>query len=134
MLPGFDVGAHFHTNGEELFYILEGELDLMAFEPRVRTTDSWNAWTSKTGAQVVHGRPGSCMFVPTGCPHAFANPKDRPARMLFLFSPAGHEHYMEEMGKVLARSGPPDQAAIAALRERHDIHQLTPVLPGRRTP
>ncbi len=131
--PGFDVGAHFHTNGEELFYILEGELDLLAFEPRVRTTDGWGAWTSKTGAKVVHGGPGSCMFVPTGCPHAFANPRDRPARMLFLFSPPGHEHYMAEMGNLLARAGPPDQAAITALRERYDIHQLTPVVPGRRT-
>jgi oxalate decarboxylase/phosphoglucose isomerase-like protein (cupin superfamily) len=35
--PGFDVGAHLHRNAEELFYVLEGQLDLLAFEPRVRT-------------------------------------------------------------------------------------------------
>ena len=32
--PGFDVGAHLHRTAEELFYVLEGELDLLAFEPR----------------------------------------------------------------------------------------------------
>ena len=32
--PGFDVGAHLHRNAEELFYVLEGQLDLLAFEPR----------------------------------------------------------------------------------------------------
>ena len=28
MAPGFDVGAHRHAEAEEIFYILEGELDL----------------------------------------------------------------------------------------------------------
>jgi hypothetical protein len=35
--PGFDVGAHVHDVGEEIFYIVEGELDLFAFEPIDRT-------------------------------------------------------------------------------------------------
>jgi len=51
--------------------------------------------------------------------------------MLFQVSPPGHEHYFEEMGELLADSEPPDQAAIAALRARHDIHQLTPLVPNR---
>src|SRR5712691_9962612 len=36
--PGFDVGAHRHAEAEEIFYILAGELDLLAFEPRIRTS------------------------------------------------------------------------------------------------
>jgi uncharacterized cupin superfamily protein len=44
--PGFDVGAHRHTEAEELFYIIEGELDLLAFEPRTRTEGDWTAWES----------------------------------------------------------------------------------------
>jgi len=35
--PGFDVGAHVHRAGQELFYVLEGELGLLAFEPQGRT-------------------------------------------------------------------------------------------------
>ena len=34
--PGFDVGAHRHAEAEEIFYILAGELDLLAFEPRMQ--------------------------------------------------------------------------------------------------
>ena len=30
--PGFDVGAHRHAEAEEIFYILEGELDLLALD------------------------------------------------------------------------------------------------------
>ncbi len=128
--PGFDVGAHLHREAEELFYILDGELDLLAFEPRVRTTGDWSSWESATGARVVRGGPGCVMLVPAGCPHAFANPGPGPARMLFQVAPSGHERYLEELAELLAQPGPPDQAAIASLRARHDIEQLTPLLAG----
>lgn len=124
--PGFDVGAHLHDQAEEVFYVLDGELDLLAFQPIAETNDDWRTWRSKTGATVFRGGPGSFMFVPAGCPHAFFNPGTVPARMLFLVSPAGHETYLQELGRLLA-AGPPDPAEIAALRRRHDIHQLTPL-------
>jgi uncharacterized RmlC-like cupin family protein len=129
--PGFDVGAHLHEEAEELFYVLDGELDLLAFEPLTRTSGDWQRWESASGAKVVRGGPGSLMYVPAGCPHAFANPGDTPARMLFQVSPAGHEVYLREMGELLAASGPPDQRAIAELRRTYDIQQLTPLVPGR---
>jgi hypothetical protein len=72
------------------------------------------------------------MFVPAGCPHAFANPGGATARMLFLVSPPGHEHYLAEIGELIGRGGPPDPAAIAGIRARHDIEQLTPMLAGPR--
>jgi oxalate decarboxylase/phosphoglucose isomerase-like protein (cupin superfamily) len=127
--PGFDVGAHLHREAEELFYILAGELDLLAFHPMGEPTGDWRAWRSETGAEVLRGGPGSFMHVPAGCPHAFFNPGSDTARMLFIVSPAGHEVYLQELTDLLAASagGPPDQAEIAALRGRHDIHQLTPL-------
>jgi len=85
------------------------------------------AGQSETGATVLRGGPGSFMFVPAGCPHAFFNPGSSPARMLFLVSPAGHEIYLQELAGLLAAGGPPDQAEVAALRSRHDIRQLTPM-------
>lgn len=130
--PGFDVGAHLHRNAEELFYVLEGELDLLAFEPRVRTSSNWQSWESHDGARVAHAGPGSVMYVPRGCPHAFANPGPAPARMIFLVSPSGHEHYQQELASLVATATGPLDDAIANLRARHDIDQLTPqVIPGR---
>jgi oxalate decarboxylase/phosphoglucose isomerase-like protein (cupin superfamily) len=130
--PGFDVGAHLHQQAEEMFYVLDGELDLLAFHPAAAAASAsasgdWRTWESETGATVFRGGPGSFMFVPAGCPHAFFNPGSSPARMLFLVSPAGHEIYLQELAGLLAAGGPPDQAEVAALRSRHDIRQLTPM-------
>ena len=74
ILPGFDVGAYLHHQAEEMFYVLEGQLELLAFEPRARTSADWQQWESPSGARVARGGPGSFMFVPHGCPHGFANP------------------------------------------------------------
>ncbi len=124
--PGFDVGAHVHTVGEELFYVLEGELDLLAFEPMSRLTDDWHEWTSHSGQRLLHGGPGSLMLVPAGCPHAFSNSTDLPARMLFQSAPSGHENYFDELVVLLRdAAGSPDPADVAALRSRYDIQQLT---------
>ncbi|MEU6684000.1 cupin domain-containing protein [Streptomyces sp. NPDC046832] len=126
--PGFDVGAHVHTRSEELFYVLEGELDVLAFEPRIRTPDNWREWESPAGHRVVRATPGTVIAVPPGCPHAFANPTDTPAKMFFQASPPpDHERYFEELLEILGSGGPPDQAAIGELRARYDIEQLTPL-------
>jgi oxalate decarboxylase/phosphoglucose isomerase-like protein (cupin superfamily) len=129
--PGFDVGAHLHRDAEELFYILDGELDLLAFEPQIRAADGWRSWESGAGARVMRSGPGGLMFVPAGCPHAFANPGSTLARMLFLVSPPGHERYLEEIGELIGEHAPPDPAAIAEVRARHDIEQLTPMVVGQ---
>ncbi|WP_338697150.1 cupin domain-containing protein [Streptomyces sp. Q6] len=129
---GFDVGAHLHREAEEVFYVLDGELDLLAFEPLRRTGQDWQTWESHNGTKALRGGPGSAMYVPAGCPHAFANPGPAPARLLFLVAPAGHELYLAEMGELLS-SGAPAPEAVAELRLRWDIEQLTPLLPGRRS-
>jgi oxalate decarboxylase/phosphoglucose isomerase-like protein (cupin superfamily) len=126
--PGFDVGAHLHHHAEEMFYVLEGQLDLLAFEPTARTSSGWQQWESHSGARVARGGPGSFMFVPRGCPHAFANPGPGPARMVFLVSPPGHEHYQRELAELVSTATGTLDEAIRELRARHDIEQLTPQL------
>jgi oxalate decarboxylase/phosphoglucose isomerase-like protein (cupin superfamily) len=126
--PGFDVGAHLHHQAEEMFYVLEGQLDLLAFEPRARTPTDWQQWESHSGARVARGGPGGFMFVPRGCPHAFANPGPGPARMIFLVSPPGHEHYQKELAQLVSKAKDPLDEAIKELRARYDIEQLTPQL------
>jgi hypothetical protein len=56
------------------------------------------------------------MYVPRGCPHAFANPGPGPARMIFLISPSGHEHDRKELAELIASTAGPFDAAIGALR------------------
>ena len=128
--PGFDVGAHTHTRLEELFYVIEGELDLLAFEPQVRTSGNWQSWLSRRGDRVIRGGPGTLMFVPAGCPHAFSNPGLTIARVFFQAAPLGHERNFEELGEILASGGTPDRAAIAELRRKYDTEQLTPLVPA----
>lgn len=126
--PGFDVGAHVHTQSQEFFYVLEGELDLLAFEPKERTQDSWQNWVSPAGDRIIRAGEGSCMFVPPGTPHAFRNGTDKPARMLFQSFPSpDHELYFEEIAEIWASGQTVDADAVQKLRDRYDVSQLTPL-------
>ncbi|AXG81970.1 cupin domain-containing protein [Streptomyces paludis] len=126
--PGFDVGAHVHTRSQEFFYVLEGELDLLCFEPAERTADTWHHWESAKGDRVVRAGEGSCMFVPPGTPHAFRNATDQPVKMLFQSYPSPeHESYFEEIAEIWSRGTAVDPAAVAAMRRRYDVSQITPL-------
>lgn len=126
--PGFDVGAHVHTHSQEFFYVLEGELDLLCFEPTERTADTWHHWESPKGDRVVRAGEGSSMFVPSGIPHAFRNATDRPAKMLFQSYPSpDHEDYFEEIAEIWSRGTGVDPAAVQAMRRRYDVGQITPL-------
>src|ERR1700761_5728619 len=59
---------HVHAQGDELFYILDGELAL------------------QLGDEVVHGTTGQLIRVPAGTPHAFAVRSDT-ARVLNFYVP-----------------------------------------------
>jgi oxalate decarboxylase/phosphoglucose isomerase-like protein (cupin superfamily) len=139
--PGFDVGAHTHTRSQELFYVLDGELDLLAFEPTERSGETWHDWESASGDRVVRAGAGSCMFVPSGVPHAFRNATDTPARMLFQSYPSPyHERYFEEICEIFSAGRSVDPEAVQALRDRYDVKQITPlryeppVLTSQRAP
>jgi len=141
--PGFDVGAHVHGQAQEFFYVLEGDLDVLAFEPTERTKDSWHNWTSVKGDRVIRAGEGSSMFVPSGIPHAFRNATDKPVRMLFQSYPSpDHEDYFEEIAEIWAAGTAVDPEAVERMRKRYDVSQLTPLryeppsatrIPGQKT-
>lgn len=129
--PGFDVGAHVHTSSKEFFYVLDGELELFAFEPLEREGDRWQDWESAAGDRAVRAGPGSCMFVPEGCPHAFTNPTDQPTRMLFQSAPPpDHERYFEQICEIFSSGSTVDSDAVQRLRDSYDLTQLTPLRYG----
>lgn len=129
--PGFDVGAHVHDYSQEFFYILDGELDLLAFEPVDRTEERWQDWQSHDGDAVVRAGAGSCMFIPPGIPHAFTNPTEKPTRMLFQSYPSPeHERYFEELCDIFSNGRVVDSEAVLRMRDRYDVNQLTPLRYG----
>ena len=125
------VGAHAHDRSQEFFYIVDGELDVFAFEPVKRTEEGWQDWESADGDRVVRAGAGSCMFVPAGCPHAFTNPTGEPARMLFQSYPApDHERYFEELLEIFSAGPAVDPDAVQQLRDRYGLSQITPLRYG----
>jgi oxalate decarboxylase/phosphoglucose isomerase-like protein (cupin superfamily) len=130
--PGYDVGAHVHSEGEEIFYVVRGHLDVLAFEPMDRSVKDWHEWRSADGTTYLRGGPGSFLYVPPNCPHAFSNPTSEETLMFFQSSvPGGHEHYFEELAELLVRSqGRPRPEEIVELRGRYGIEQLTPLGAG----
>jgi quercetin dioxygenase-like cupin family protein len=104
---GFSTGLHVHRVQEETFYVLDGECQ----------------W--QIGEHLIRAVPGSFVLIPPGVPHNIANATDEPARVIMTVSPPGHEHYFEELVKLVGRSSPPDAGAIAELRRRYDTEQLS---------
>lgn len=105
--PQFSTGLHVHRVQEETFYVLEGECEWQVGDERVRA------------------KPGTFLFLPPGVQHNIMNVTDAPARVLMTVSPPGHEHYFEELAKLVSRGSPPNAEAISKLRGRYDTNQLS---------
>ena len=69
--------------------------------------------TFTVGGVTHAAAPGTTVFVPRGAVHTFSNVGTAPARMLFMYSPAGMEGMFAEIGAPGARGvqGPPRSAA-----------------------
>ena len=77
-------------------------------------------FTVGVGEQSVIARTGSFILVPRGTVHGLRNAGTRPAKLLFVISPAGMERMFVEIAQLLsARDRPPDRAAIQAIREKY---------------
>jgi quercetin dioxygenase-like cupin family protein len=72
LAPGTEPPPHVHTREDELFYVLEGELDVYV------------------GQKAFNVKAGECVFMPRLRPHAFVIRSSR-LRVLTLFTPAGLE-------------------------------------------
>lgn len=98
--PDTGPPPHVHHAEDETFVLLEGRLSF------------------RVGDESHDATPGTVIFVPRGTPHSFANGAGGPARMLFMYSPAGMEAMFAELGTPGTRgvAAPPRSAAdVAAL-------------------
>ena len=93
---------HVHRAFDELWYILEGEVDMTV------------------GGRVLRAQAGSVYVVPRGTAHTFQVVGPSRARWIGIFSPGRYVELLEELGKIVPRDGPPDPAQIAKLFAKYD--------------
>jgi quercetin dioxygenase-like cupin family protein len=101
--PGGGPGPHRH-DFEEMFSILEGEIELMF------------------RGEMLVARMGETVNIPANAPHQFQNKTDRPVRLLCMCTPAGQEEFFAEVGVPVASRTTPapklDEAAQRAFMEK----------------
>jgi mannose-6-phosphate isomerase-like protein (cupin superfamily) len=102
---------HRHTREDEYTFVIEGQVGCLL------------------GDDVLVAGPGDLVWKPRNEWHTFWNPTDEPARILEIISPAGFEHFFEElldMGGVLKA----DPAAVGELCERYALEMQPDSVPG----
>jgi mannose-6-phosphate isomerase-like protein (cupin superfamily) len=85
---------HRHGREDEYSYVLEGRMG------------------AQLGDDVVFAGPGDLVFKPRQQWHTFWNAGDTPCRILEIISPAGFEHFFDELGAQMAAANAPDPGAI----------------------
>jgi mannose-6-phosphate isomerase-like protein (cupin superfamily) len=93
---------HIHTNCEEAFYVLDGEVEFAV------------------GTEVVIGRRDSFVLVPGGVAHTFGNAGAAQARLLVIHAPA-MDAYFEELQTLWSKENPPSRDEELALMQRHGM-------------
>jgi mannose-6-phosphate isomerase-like protein (cupin superfamily) len=94
--------SHIHHAHEEVFYLLEGELEF------------------QVGTQTVPAKTGTFVMVPIGALHTFRNLSDKPARFLNTFTPPHYIHYFEELSQLIQEGTSLDSQKFIELMARYD--------------
>ena len=110
------VMPHSHQHEDEYTFVYRGRIGGLVGEDEIEVDE------------------GGFLFKPRGMIHSLWNPTDDPAVVIEFISPAGFEHFFEEMG-ALEHADPSAVRAIAlrygqqpyphlvsGLQERHNVH------------
>ena len=102
---------HRHTREDEYSYVTQGRVGALL------------------GDDVVIGEPGDLIYKPRDQWHTFWNAGDEPARLLEIISPAGFEHFFEELVDLggVANAAP---ETLANLNERYGLEMDPQSVPG----
>ena len=98
--PGGGPPAHVQAE-DEVFIIVEG-----------RYSVTIEGETTEAG-------PGSVVWLPRGCAHAFRNVGDTTARHWAITTPCGFEKFFAGAEAIFSAPGGPDPARIVALAAEH---------------
>lgn len=107
ILPGSGPPLHVHTQEDEAFYVLSGQLSFTV------------------GDEQFLGKAGDFVLVPRGVPHCFKNISAHVAHTIFVYTPAGFEKFFQEAGDPAVPGmpvptwGPAEFERAAEIAARH---------------
>lgn len=115
-VKGLEPPPHTHTREDELFYLLNGEIEYFV------------------GGKTYQATAGDCMFLPRNIMHSFKVLTDQ-ADVMILLTPGGFEKYFIEMSEKAPAlkqpprpAGPPDIPRLIATSQKYGIR--FPANPG----
>jgi quercetin dioxygenase-like cupin family protein len=101
--PGTSIPEHFHTQEDEIFYVLEGEMEFTVSKEKIVAA------------------AGTTVFLPKGIPHSF-KVSEKGARALIMLQPAGTEKLFRELNQL--PPGKPDFEVVKKTCSKFGIHFL----------
>jgi quercetin dioxygenase-like cupin family protein len=102
LLPGVGVPPHVHTREDEVFFVLEGEIEFVV------------------GDQKIIGKEGDILHAPRGVVHGYMGAGSAPSRARFMSIPGDIEAMFSEMATWPA-DAPPDMGKLTALCAEYGI-------------
>ena len=100
-VPGAAIPMHVHENEDEVFKVIQGEMELTV------------------GDKTTILRAGDLAFGPRGVPHTWKIVGTKKAKVILSVFPAGIEVMFEELASLPA--GPPDLPKVADICGRYGI-------------
>jgi quercetin dioxygenase-like cupin family protein len=100
--PGVSVPLHLHHNEDEMFYVVEGQVEF------------------KIGHETINASAGTTVYLPRNTPHALTIVGDVPAKMLVVLTPGGLEKFFEELSQLPSEE-PPDIKEVMAISSRYGV-------------
>lgn len=99
--PGIGIPPHVHENEDEVFQVLEGQVEM------------------SIGDKMTTLNAGDIIFCPKGVPHSWKVVGEEKARAMLSIFPAGLEAMFEELSKLPA--GPPDLEKVSEILGKYKL-------------
>ncbi|WP_111685601.1 cupin domain-containing protein [Winogradskyella tangerina] len=99
--PGMEIPLHVHSDEDEIFHVLEGELEI------------------QIGSEIKNLKAGDLCFCPRGIPHSWKVIGESKAKVLLSIFPSGLELLFAELAQL--PSGEPDFSKVAEICKKYNI-------------
>jgi quercetin dioxygenase-like cupin family protein len=99
--PGVGIPPHVHENEDEVFQVLEGQVEM------------------SVGDKITTLKAGDLIFCPKGIPHSWKVVGNENARAMLSIFPAGLEEMFKELADLPA--GPPDMEKVSGICGKYNL-------------